>query len=55
MFPPVAAYALYLFFNASFGEGSLSRRGWFNVIIGGLMALSGLAWLPFYLTYVLYP
>ncbi|MDB5311996.1 MAG: hypothetical protein JWO38_6198 [Gemmataceae bacterium] len=42
IFWPVAFYALYLFLNAVFGEGRLSRRGRFNLFIGGLL-LSPLA------------
>lgn len=41
--PPIAFYALYVFFNAAFGEGELSPRGWFNLWVGGLVTLGGLA------------
>jgi hypothetical protein len=33
---PFAAYAIYLFLNAAFGEGELSSRGRLNLIVGGL-------------------
>ncbi|MBX9625685.1 MAG: DUF2007 domain-containing protein [Gemmataceae bacterium] len=52
MLPPVAAYAVYLFLNAAFGRGELSGKGRFDLLVGGLMAFSGMVWLsvlPFYL------
>ena len=45
---PVAAYGVYLFLNAAFGERRLSSRGRFNLILGGLMTLAGLAILAVY-------
>jgi hypothetical protein len=35
--PPVAFFALYLFLNAAFGEGELSPRGRYNLLVGGLV------------------
>jgi hypothetical protein len=49
VFPPVAAYAVYLFLNAAFGEGHLSSRGKFNLYLGGLMALAGMIWFSIFL------
>jgi hypothetical protein len=43
-FALISFYALYLLLNAAFGEGELSGRGWFNLVLGGLMTLAGLAW-----------
>jgi hypothetical protein len=34
---PFAAYAIYLFLNAAFGEGELSSRGRLNLIVGVLL------------------
>jgi len=39
---PVAVYAVYLLLNAAFGQGELSARGRFNLVLGGLMAFSGM-------------
>jgi hypothetical protein len=55
VFPPVAGYALYLFLNAAFGEGELSERGRYNLWVGGLMTLAGLAWFPIFLWAILDP
>ncbi|MCE9561230.1 MAG: hypothetical protein K8U57_04170 [Planctomycetes bacterium] len=53
MIPPVAGYALYLYMNATFGEGEISRTGQLNRSIALVLALAGLAWLPFYFTFLL--
>ncbi|VTU01766.1 Phosphoenolpyruvate synthase OS=Vibrio sp. B183 GN=IX95_08425 PE=4 SV=1: DUF2007 [Gemmataceae bacterium] len=39
MFPPFAFYAFYLFLNAAFGEGVLSPRGRYNLLVGGLIVI----------------
>lgn len=52
--PPVLAYAVYLFLNAAFGEGTLSPRGKFNLYLGGLMTLSELFWFTFFMSALLY-
>jgi hypothetical protein len=54
-FPPVAPYAVYLFLNAAFGEGSLSSRGRMNLWVGGLMAAAGMAWFALVLQLLLLP
>jgi hypothetical protein len=38
-------YALYLILNAGFGEGTLSPRGRLNLLVGGVITLTNLAWL----------
>jgi hypothetical protein len=50
-FPPLVFYAVYLFLNAAFGEGTLSSRGRFNLWIGGTMMVGGLCfcWLLLFL------
>jgi hypothetical protein len=51
VFPPIAAYAVYLFLNAAFGEGTLSSRGRMNLFVGGMMTLAGLVWFTILLRY----
>jgi hypothetical protein len=53
IFPPVAAYAVYILLNAVFGEGPLSSRGRFNIWVGALMAFSGMAWFSILLGFFL--
>jgi hypothetical protein len=48
MMPPVWCYALYLFLNAAFKEGTLSQRGRLNLTVGAIVLLAGLP-----LTYIL--
>lgn len=52
-FPPAAGYACYLYLNALFGEGELSKRGRLNRSLALVMTLAGLAWLPFFITFLL--
>lgn len=52
LFPPVSGYALYLFFNAAFGQGEISRTGRLNRSIALVFALAGLAWFPFYFSFL---
>ena len=52
LFPPVAGYALYLYFNAAFGEGEFSPSGRLNGWIALVFALAGLAWFPFYFSFM---
>jgi hypothetical protein len=47
VFPPFLFYAVYLFLNAAFGEGSLSSGGRLNLWIGGVTLLTGLLLIPF--------
>lgn len=42
-FPPLALVALYFLLNALFGSGSLSPRGRFNAIVGGLLTTCGMS------------
>jgi hypothetical protein len=51
--PFVAFYALYLFFNAMFGEGELSSRGRSNLSFGGLMTVAGLVWVAVFFGVIL--
>lgn len=37
IFPPVVFYALYLWMNAAFGSGPITRWGWFQVAASGMM------------------
>jgi hypothetical protein len=49
LFPPLTVYALYLFLHAALGEGELSSRGKFNLLVGGFALLTGLLFLWFIL------
>ncbi len=40
--PPIWFYALYLFLNAAFSEGTLTARGRFNLMVGSGVLLLGL-------------
>lgn len=42
-FPPVSFYALYLLLNAAFGEGELSPRGRYNLLVGAGVTVLALA------------
>jgi hypothetical protein len=45
-------YALFLILNGGWGEGVLSSRGRFNMIIAGSLTLANLGWLFFYLRFL---
>lgn len=55
VFPPVAAYAVYLLLNALFAEGGLSSRGRLNLGLGILMTLVTVVWFPFFVGMLLSP
>jgi hypothetical protein len=40
--PPIWFFALYLFLNAAFGEGELTPRGRYNLLVGGFVTALGL-------------
>jgi hypothetical protein len=46
-FPPVAFVALYFFLNAAFGTGTLSPRGRYNLLVGGLITALGMCFACF--------
>lgn len=45
--PLFTPYAIYLFLNTAFGEGSLTSRGKLRVFIGCLMTCGAMIWLRF--------
>ena len=54
-FPPAWFFALYFFLNAAFGAGSLSPRGRYNLLVGGVVTALGSLWgLAFLLAFRMY-
>jgi hypothetical protein len=53
--PPMAFYALYLFLNAAFGQGELSRQGRMNLFTGAIVTACGVAFSCLILRFAIWP